>query len=462
MRAEAVGDEHGSRNFPLDEVEARRAAQQVLGHPGTEGVEVVISASKTGVTRYAGSQIIQNIVRSEMRAYLRAVVDGKNATATTNQLDRDAMTTAVDRALAAARAAPPDDDWPGLAFPEEVGRAVALLRYDGATADASPAARARLVGDVLKVADGHVSGVVESSSHVYGVFSSAGIDCFDATTRCLMTALVDVDGRTGWGEASSHSLTDVGFEAAARRATGKAKHGGAVGVAEPGPYHVVLEAPAAALLIDYLAFAGFGAKQVIEGESFLSTKARRDVAATRVTVSDDAAHPLSIGIGFDFEGVPKKKATVIDRGTALGPVTDRRTARVLGVEVTGHGTGSAEVGPYAMNVVLDGGESSPDELVAGIDDGLFVTRFHYVNVLDRPATLLTGMTRDGTFRIRNGEIAEPVNNLRFTISVLDALAKCEAVGSDQSTFAPDWGAFGSTVSPSLRTADFKFTSSTSH
>ena len=115
-----------------------------------------------------------------------------------------------------------------------------------------------------------------------------------------------------------------------------------------------------------------------------------------------------------------------------------------------------------MNVVLEAGDTAPDELVAGVDDGLLVTRFHYVNVLDRPATLLTGMTRDGTFRIRNGEVAEPVQNLRFTQSALGALAAAGAIGSDSTAFAPEFGGLGSSVAPSLRVDGFRFTSKTSH
>jgi predicted Zn-dependent protease len=72
------------------------------------------------------------------------------------------------------------------------------------------------------------------------------------------------------------------------------------------------------------------------------------------------------------------------------------------------------------------------------------------------------MTRDGTFRITDGELAEPVHNLRFTQSVLDALGSALGVGQQLSAFAPDYGAFGSTVVPALRLGEFTFTSTTSH
>ena len=445
----------------LDDDRAATVARAALELPGADGVEVFVVASNTGVTRYAGSEIISSIERREMRAQVRVVVDGASASAATNQLDETSVRRAAERALEGARASRPDRHWPGLASPEEAGEAKALWRWDEATAEATPAARAERVGRVLALTGPGAAGVHETSSHAYGVFTSTGLRRFDAHTRALLTCLVDREGRTGWGEGGSWALKDVDVEEAAGRAIDKAGAGAAV-PAEPGAYEVVLEPPAVAEMLDYLAYVGFGAKQVLEGESFLATRANETVAAPEVTIADDPAHPASIGIAFDFEGVAKRRVAVIEEGVARGPVTDRRTAGSLGLPVTGHSSGSNEYGPLAANVVMSAGAQSLDELVSGVEDGLLVTRFHYVNVLDRPSTLLTGMTRDGTFRIRRGELAEPVHNLRFTQSVLDALAATRGVGREIHSFAPDWGSFGSTAVPALRIGTFRFTSATSH
>jgi predicted Zn-dependent protease len=215
-------------------------------------------------------------------------------------------------------------------------------------------------------------------------------------------------------------------------------------------------------MLEYLSYCGMGAKQFADGESFLVGQIGKQLAASSVTLADDVWHEGSVGFGFDFEGVPKKRVPVIDRGTATGPVTDLRTARKLNLELTGHYSGSTEFGPYASHLVLEPGDESVDELIAGVDDGLLVTRFHYVNVLDRPSTLLTGMTRDGTFRIKKGEVVGAVHNFRFAHSVLDALRSTSGVGRDLDAFAPDYGSFGCTVAPALRVEDFNFASTTSH
>ena len=447
----------------VDHEDARRAAAPVLDWPGSDGVEVTVMASRTGLTRFALSEIIQNTVRNEVRAYIRIVKGHQVATTVTTQLDAEHMKRAAAAALEAAQQSRPDEEWPGLPTPDVVGRAEGCWRYDEVTAAASPEVRAEQVIRLLAAAEAdNVAGVFETSAHSFSVLSSAGMDCADAHTRCVTTCLVDTGEATGWGDDSSHSFDHVDAESAARRALDKARRGVGPTDAPAGRYQVVLEPSAVATMLEYLSYCGMGAKQFADGESFLVGQIGKQLAAPSVTLADDVWHEGSVGFGFDFEGAPKKRVPVIDRGTATGPVTDWRTSRKLNLEPTGHYSGSTEFGPYASHLVLEPGMESLDELIAGVDDGLLVTRFHYVNVLDRPTTLLTGMTRDGTFRISHGEVAGAVHNFRFAHSVLDALRSTTGVGRNLAAFAPDYGSFGCTVAPALRVEDFNFASTTSH
>jgi len=443
--------------------DARKAAQSVLDLPGADGVEVLVSASTDSLTRYANSEIIQNTVRNDVRATVRVVVGDRSAASATTQMDQKNLRQAAARALEAANSSVPDEDAVGLASPDEVGRAEPVDRWDDRTAAATPADRATAVREILTVAgDGSAAGIFQTGSHSFGLFNSEGIDCFDSYTRANTTCLIDLGDSTGWGEASSYAIDRVDVAAAAQRARSKADAGKGAADAEPGTYEVVLEPSAVATLVDYLGYMGFGAKSMIEGESFFSSRKGQAVAAPSVTIADDVFHPESVGIGFDFEGVPKQRVPVIDSGMATSPLMDRKSAKKLGVTSTGHNSGSNEFGPYGFNLVLEAGDASLEELVSEVADGFLVTRFHYVNILDRPATDLTGMTRDGTFRIRNGEIAGAVHNFRFSQSALEALASVTGVGRDVVAIAPDYASFGSTVAPALRVGKFHFASVTSH
>lgn len=448
---------------PLDVEELSRVSLGALELGGGDGVEIVFSGSRVGLTRFARSQIIQNTVQSTRQAHVRVVTGRRFAVASTNSFDAGSLATAARRALEAAHQSPEDETFPGLPDPQAVGKPSSVMRFDESTASASPQNRADAVTEILKVTRGLVAaGIYETSSYAYAVMSSAGVNCFDAYTRCAMNVVVESDGSSAYREASSYALGALDLESLARRAAENVHRSVRSQAVGPGRYEVVLEPAAVAVMLEYLSYMGMGAKQVLDGESFLSSRAGDIVARDGVTVADDVRHPLSVGIGFDFEGVPRQTVPVIDEGRATRPVTDLRTSNLLGASLTGHYSGSNEFGPYASNVVMEAGDTLLEDLIGGVDDGLLVSRLHYVNVLDRPATLLTGMTRDGIWRIVRGEIAAAANNLRFTQSVLDTLGSATAVGSELEAFAPDYGGFGSNVAPALRCSDFNFTSATTH
>ena len=96
---------------------------------------------------------------------------------------------------------------------------------------------------------------------------------------------------------------------------------------------------------------------------------------------------------------------------------------------------------------MKGGTSSAERLVKDTKRGLLITRFHYTNILDPLKTVLTGMTRDGTFLIEDGEVVGPVRNLRYTENVLEALGRIDGA-SRRLTLARG----GPCVVPTLRHA----------
>lgn len=110
-------------------------------------------------------------------------------------------------------------------------------------------------------------------------------------------------------------------------------------------------------------------------------------------------------------------------------------------------------------MVMSAGDTAREDLIAGLDRGLLVTRFHYTNPVHPKLAIVTGMTRDGTFLVEDGRIVGPVRNLRFTQSYLDALAGVTAVGRERRTLR---GFLGSAVVPALRIDAWTFTGATEH
>ena len=90
------------------------------------------------------------------------------------------------------------------------------------------------------------------------------------------------------------------------------------------------------------------------------------------------------------------------------------------------------MGPMPLNFIVSPGRETLADLVKKVERGLLVTHIHYTGLIDAATLLVTGMTRDGTFLIEQGKIRHPVQNLRFSQSLLDALASVRAVSSETS------------------------------
>jgi predicted Zn-dependent protease len=179
-----------------------------------------------------------------------------------------------------------------------------------------------------------------------------------------------------------------------------------------------------------------------------------------VSIADDAPAHRPMTLPFDGEGTPTTRVDLIVEGIATGVVHDRATATAAGVASTGHGLpGPNPFGPFASSLVLAPGASSVDDLVAGVDRGLLVTRFWYTRTVNPKKTLITGMTRDGTFRIDGGEVGPPVRNLRYNVSILDCLSSCDGLGDRLHTSSDE---SGDSRAPAVRLRSFHFTSSSDH
>jgi predicted Zn-dependent protease len=211
-------------------------------------------------------------------------------------------------------------------------------------------------------------------------------------------------------------------------------------------------------MIEMLAYMGLGAKAFQEGRSFMSGKLGQPITGQAVTIVDNVYDRRVRGMPFDFEGVPRKRVKLIDRGTAAGVVYDSYLAgREKGRKAsTGHALPPtyASYGAMPACAVMAGGTESLRGLVQSTERGLLVTRFHYVNIAERMKAVLTGMTRDGTFWIERGKVTHPVRNLRFTESVLEAFARLGGLTRMRRLTE------GDVLCPAVKVRGFRFTGTT--
>lgn len=436
-----------------------RLAAPALALSAAAGVEVVVHRQAGGVARFANSQIHQNTWAEDVLVNVRAVTaDGRVGVAGAHTDDPAQVAATAEAALAIARVSPVDGAFPGLA-PSAATRAVPV---DHAIVEATPEHRAAAVRTIVaELPSGlEAAGAFSTVGAELAVFTTAGQRAYTPVSSTQLTLVVIGPSSSGYAEAGGRTLDEVDPVAVARTAAAKARAAAEPVDVVPGEWAVVLEPAATNTLVQFLAVLGFGGKAYLEGRAFTTGRMGGRVAAPAVTIVDDALSGDTVGVPFDFEGTPKQRVDLLRDGFVAGVVHDRHTAAQAGVASTGHGLLAPNpAGPVALNPLLrSGGDGRIDDLVGGLERGLLVTRFHYTNVVEPMNTVLTGMTRDGTFLVEDGRVTAAVRNLRFTQSILGALAEVDAISSETGYASELF--FGGSRCPALRLPAFSFTGTT--
>jgi predicted Zn-dependent protease len=438
--------------------DAREAlAQRVLARSSAEATEVLVTSEANALTRFTQNAIHQNLDQRDDVVAIRAIVDGRQGVARTNVLDDTAIDAALARALALAKLAPRDPD--GLALPGAATYAAHAHGHVAATADASPELRAHAAADVFAVAERDglwAAGYIRTASIGTTIANTYGARASFDRTEAAINVKMNAPDATGYAERYDADVAALDARAVAERAARKAVASRAPHAIAPGPWTVVLEPAAFGELLSYLT-PHFSAQAFEEGSSFLTGALDTQVAGTHLTLTDDAGDPRNVDAPFDFEGAPTLRTPLIASGIARGIVTDARYAKRLARPNTGHALPAPNAyGPQARHVVVANGAQSAADLLAGVERGLLITRFWYIRNVDQRRTIVTGMTRDGTFLIENGAIVHGVKNLRFNVSILDVLNRVHLADDAARTGGYSYAM----VAPTARLDDFRFTSST--
>jgi PmbA protein len=405
--------------------EALELAARALRATEGDDALALVHREQSGMARFAGSEVHQPTLIENDIVELQVVRDGRLGVASGNRTDDEGLRALAERAAEAAESAPADPDFPGLTPPAEPPD---VEGYDEQTASLAAEDQARLAAAAIDASELDLYGFFTSGSTELALASTTGLNVSQRMTDVAVLTLAAVDGASGYAERTSWRREDVDPGAAAREAVEKAGHTrGAVEV-EPGSYPAVLEPYAFGELLLYFAYDAFGALGLIEERSYAHGRLGEQVFDERLSIEDDALDPRGLPKAFDFEGSPKQRVQLVENGVFRGVVWDRTTAKRAGggQQTTGHAppASAGHWGPMPFALSVAGGESeSPEELAELIGDGIYITRLHYLGIVDPREGVITGMTRDGTFRVRGGKIADPLVNLRFTVKVPEFLAE---------------------------------------
>ncbi len=313
--------------------------------------------------------------------------------------------------------------------------------------------------DACRAAELEPAGLIQSTALARAIVNSRGRAVYGQTGRHSFALTATGGGGAGMAQASGAEPGLVDHERVMRKAVEKALASRAPADIEAGDYCVVLEPLAVSSILLFAAYQGFGAREVDERSSFLCGREGTRPWPKSLSITDEPDNPLMPALAFDGEGTPRRSVVLVDQGRLCGPVTDRHFAKKRAEEPTGHAQAQPSVcGPMPQNMVIAAGERSLEEMIAAVPRGLLISQFHYTNAIDPKELLLTGMTRNGTFLIENGRVVRAVKNLRFTESLLEALAGLTAIGRDGEVAGALFD--GEIVTPPLSLARFRFTSAT--
>ncbi|MCF6227080.1 MAG: TldD/PmbA family protein [Planctomycetes bacterium] len=445
----------------------REQAQELVGKviklADAEQIEIIVTSGNVNSTRFSGNVIRENVGLLNNSIRLRVINGKRQGTASINQLDDESIKRGIASAIAVARVSAEDDKL--LPMLKEQPEYAASNAWFEETAAATPALRAEAVGKVLSnyssrgiegagIFDTHEGCVAYGNSH--GVFAYHPSSKADFT----VSAFLDNGNVEGWAESSNMDIAKIDYIDAGLRAAAKCEAGQNPIALETGDMPVILE-PAA--LTEAMLFWGWltgNGLAFAEGRSFHRGELGQAILDSKLTISEDPLHSELGGRPFDMEGFASQPVKLVDAGKVVGVVHDRRSAALVDATNTGHANIQPDAGgPRPSNIVVATGDKTVEQMIADTERGLLVTKFHYTNVVNAQEVSMTGLTRAGTFLIENGKVSKPVQNMRFTQSLLTAFKDIDSIGRE--AHASGGALFGGNfVVPAMKLKHWKFSSPT--
>ncbi len=401
--------------------------KKVVQTSSADQTEAILLTEDSSLTRFAGSAIHQHVAERNQTVILRVVLGKRIAVVTTNMCRPSSLKKSLKKAVSLAKVQQPNDQFISLPGPESIPEA---KTFSDNIRCLTPNHKASMIKKLLtrvKEKGCRGSGAFSNGQVELAVVNSLGVEAYQRFSDLFLHLIVENEKSSGYASFVARDPDQLDVDSLAQEAIRKTSQEEPIQV-EPGEYEVILEPYAVSELLSFLGYLGFHALAVQEGRSFFSNRFGEKMVDDKVTIYDDGLDPEGLQIPFDFEGIPKRKVTFFDRGVAKEVTYDSFTAGREGKKSTGHGLVPPNTeGPIPINLSMMGGELSLEEMVKSVRRGIYVTRFHYTNVVEPMRAVITGMTRDGTFLIEEGEIKRQMKNLRFTESVLKALSRVTGV-----------------------------------
>lgn len=436
----------------LNKEEARKLLQKVISYSKADGCEAGLSGSEGGNIRYARNAISTSGDVSTLSLAVTSTFGKKSGTATINEFDDEALKRVVSRSEELAQLAPENPEYMPLKGPADFKDAITFVP---ATAAMTPDSRAELVAKSITVAKDaklEAAGFLENSTSFDSVMNSKGLFAYNQNTDVIFSITTRNEAGTASGYAARgfNDVKKLDTYTATKIAASKANGSLGAKAIEPGKYTVILEPVAATYMLENM-FRGLDARNADEGRSFMSkpgggNRLGEKLMDDKVTIYSDPLNPELPSSTWNREGFPMEKRTWIDKGVVENLAYSKYWAKQKNVQPI----------PNPGNIIMEGGTATLDELIKSTERGILVSRLWYIRLVDPQTLLLTGLTRDGTFYIENGQVKFPIKNMRFNESPVIMLNNVEELGKPERSISVE--SYRSYLIPPMKIRDFTFTS----
>ncbi len=429
--------------------EVRFLADLVFKRSSGDHTLVTVQDHNGGTTRFANNQVIQNVNTRRGTLTVMVACGRRHGEASTSDFTAGAALETLNRAERIARVSPEDEEFLPPPLPQRYPIVNTFLEE---TALAGPARRLEYVQEAIgqcRMENLQAAGIVSSCHTAMGVAASSGLFAFEDRTDSRFSITVQAAEATGWASAAHRSIDQLKIQERTLQAIRKAQRGSGAKEIPPGRYPVVLEPAAVAGLLTWF-MSMLDAKAYEKGTSPFWGKLGELVIDPRLSLLNRPDHPDLLGLSFGPDGLPTTVFRWIDHGSLKSLVHDRYSAKKHGIDPI----------PTLESPVLEGEEpTSPrvEDLIRTTERGLLITNFWYIRAVNPSDLTLTGMTRDGTFLIEDGQITRPVRNLRFHESPLRVFMLVDGFTRPAEAVTPETGKL---LVPAMKIREFTFTSVT--
>ena len=426
----------------LSESDAQAILKKVLGFSKADECEATLNGSRQGNVRFARNSVSTSGTQDVLNLSVNSAFGKKAGTATVNEFDDASLEKVVRRAEELAQLAPENPEYMPMLGAQKYDEPKS---YFESTAKIDPEFRAKASAASINLCRPQKlvsAGFFQDEAGFTAVANSRGLTGYHRVTELDFSVTIRTEDGKGSGYAvadyNDAALMNTGAvsEVAAQKAL-KSRETRAI---EPGKYTVILEPAASVDLISHMV-TQMDARRADEGRSFLTkagggSRLGEKLMDERVHLYSDPLNADAPGSPWAPDGRPRRRVDWIKDGVVENMSYSRYWAQKNGVSEDKavpslrEGWGRREVAAFegAPGVIMDGGTQSLDELVKGVKRGVLVTRMWYIRPVDPQTVLYTGLTRDGTFYVEDGEIKYAVKNFRFNESPVIMLNNIEALG----------------------------------